>query len=151
MERIDRLKLAVKKGFKYDPETGYIMTPTGIICKKKTKSGYIQLTIRDGKTAYHITGHQFAWFIIYNEVVELIDHENRIKSDNRKSNLRSVTKSQNAMNMNNVKGYTFCKRSKRYIALIMVNYKKHHLGTFVTAEEARKCYLENKNKYHIIK
>ena len=54
------------------------------------------------------------------------------------------------MNMNNIKGYTYCSRSKKYIAIIMVNYKKKQLGVFETPEEARNCYLENKEKYHII-
>jgi hypothetical protein len=151
MERIDKLKLAVEKGFSYDPITGNITSPTGVICKKTTKNGYIQLTVRDSeKNTYRVFGHQFAWFVIYAEIVCLIDHKNRIKTDNRKDNLRSVTKSQNAMNMSNVNGYTFCKRSKKYIAIIMVNYKKKQLGCFETKEEARECYLENKGKYHII-
>ncbi len=72
------------------------------------------------------------------------------KNDNRLVNLRSVTTSQNAMNMKNVKGYTFCKRSNKFIAIIMVNYKKKHLGSFDTPEQAQKCYNENKNKYHNI-
>lgn len=151
MEKIDRLKLAAKKGFTYNPITGNITSPTGIICKKITKNGYILLTVRNSsKEMYYVFGHQFAWFILYGEIVPLIDHKNRIKSDNSKDNLRSVTKSQNAMNMSNVKGYTFCKRSKKYIAIIMTNYKRKQLGAFETPEEARQCYLENKDKYHII-
>lgn len=151
MTRLEKLKLAVKKGFSYCSETGNIISPTGKICSKTTNNGYIQLTIRDdNKFCHYVTGHQFAWFIIYNEITPLIDHKNRIKTDNRKCNIRKATKSQNAMNQNNVKGYTFCKRSKKYIAIIMVNYKKKQLGSFDTPQEAARCYLENKNKYHII-
>jgi len=151
MTRLEKLKLAVDKGFTYDPETGSITSPTGKICTKTTKQGYIQLTVRDKNGfAYYVSGHQFAWFAMYNEITFLIDHKNRIKSDNKKGNLRSVTRSQNAMNQNNVKGYTFCSRSKKYIAIIMVNYKKKQLGTFETPEEARACYKKNKSKYHFI-
>jgi len=150
MERLEKLKLAVKKGFSYCPNTGIITNPNGTIAKTVTVNGYIKLSIWNEGKRHSLTGHQFAWFVIYNEVVTLIDHKNRIKTDNRKENLRSITKSQNAMNMDNVRGYTFCSRSNRYIAIIMVNYKKKQLGTFHTPEEARKCYLENKDKYHVI-
>lgn len=151
MERIEKLKLAVKKGFSYCEETGNIISPTGKICIKTTKNGYIQLTVRDENNfAYYVSGHQFAWFILYNEVVPLIDHKNRIKTDNRKSNLRSLTKSQNAMNQNNVKGYYYCKRSKKYISIIMVNNKRKQLGSFDSSELAQECYIKNKEKYHII-
>jgi hypothetical protein len=151
MERIDKCKLAIKNGFTYNNVTGEITGPSGVVCRKVGKNGYIQITVRNNKkVAYYISGHQFAWFFEFNEVVPFIDHVNQIKTDNSILNLRSVTKSQNAMNMKNVKGYTFCSRSKRYIAIIMVNYKKKQLGVFKTPEEASKCYLENKNKYHFI-
>jgi len=151
MERIDRLKLALKNGFVYDSATGNVITPTGKICSKKTKNGYSMLTIRDSnKKMFYVLAHQFGWWYCYNEIVDCLDHINRIKTDNRLENLRSVTKSQNAMNMNNVKGYYYSKRDNKYIAFIMVNYKKKQLGSFFNAEDAEKCYLENKEKYHII-
>lgn len=119
--------------------------------KKITKNGYGMLTIRDSnKKAYYLLSHQFAWYWENREVVICIDHINRIKTDNRISNLRSVTASQNAMNMSNVKGYSYSKREKKFIAHIMVNYKSKHLGTFDNKEDAKKCYEENKYKYHII-
>jgi len=151
MSREEKLKLALNKGFTYNSETGYIISPTGKICTKKTKNGYIMLTVRDSDSfAYYVFAHQLAWYYSYNETVDCIDHINRIKTDNRLCNLRSVTKSQNAMNMSNNKGYTFCKKTKKYIAIIMLNYKKKQLGSFDTPEDARKCYLENKDRYHII-
>ena len=109
------------------------------------------ITIRDSNKKQHdLYVHQFAWFYKFKETVALIDHINRIKTDNTLMNLRSVTKSQNAMNMKNVKGYTFCNRTKMYLSIIMLNGKKTQLGVFKTPEEARDCYLENKSKYHII-
>jgi hypothetical protein len=133
MERIEKLKLAVKKGFTYCPDTGNITSPTGKICTKKSNNGYIMLTVRDENAfAYYVYGHQFAWFVLYNETVPLIDHENRNRIDNRKSNLRSITNSQNAMNTRERNGYFYCKRSKKFIAIIMVNYKRKQLGSFNT-------------------
>jgi len=109
------------------------------------------LTLRDSeRKAYYLYGHQFAWYCVYNEVVENIDHINQLKTDNRIINLRSVNKSENGMNVNSVKGYSFCKRSNKYEAYIMVNNKKTHLGYFSTELEARNKYLESKKTYHII-
>lgn len=144
------LKLAVEKGFTYNPENGIVTTPTGVETKRTTVNGYIHLSLYQNKKRYSFLGHQFAWYFMYKNLPKCIDHINQNKIDNSIVNLRSVTKSQNAMNMKNVKGYTFCSRSKKYIAIIMINYKKKHLGRFNTPEEAQKCYIENKNKYHII-
>ena len=145
------LKLALEKGFIYNPESGVITTPKGIETKRKTKSGYIHLSVYKDKKRHSFLGHQFAWYFMYKELPKCIDHINRNKLDNSIVNLRSVTPSQNGMNKSNVKGYTFCKRAGKYISMIMVNYKTKYLGTFNTEEEARQCYLNNKSKYHIIK
>lgn len=151
MTRLEKLKLAIKLGFTYNKLNGDVITPTGKILTKKTKNGYLMLTIRNkDRKIFYLYAHQFAYWVIHNKTVDLIDHIDRDKTNNIEYNIRSVSKSENAMNMNNVKGYTFCNRSKRYIAIIMLNYKKKQLGTFKTLEEARNCYLENKNKYHII-
>ena len=150
MTKLEILKLAVEKGFNYNPENGIVTTPTGVETKRTTVNGYIHLSVYQNKKRYSFLGHQFAWYYIYKNKVKCIDHINQNKTDNRLVNLRSVTTSQNAMNMKNVKGYTFCKRSNKFIAIIMVNYKKKHLGSFDTPEQAQKCYNENKNKYHNI-
>ena len=150
MTKIQQLELALEKGFKYDYNSGIITTPTGVETSRTTLSGYIHLSIFKDNKRYSFLGHQFAWFYTYGNLPKCIDHINRIKIDNRITNLRSVTKSENAMNMNNVKGYFYCKRSKKYIARIMVNYKAKQLGTFENKEDAKNCYLENKNKYHNI-
>lgn len=151
MEKIEQLKLAYSKGFRYDRETGNVTTPTGKVAIKKGLNGYKQLTVRDHNSkAFYVYNHQFAWFSTYGNLPICIDHINRDRADNRIENLRSVTASQNGMNMNNVRGYTFCSRSKKYIAIIMVNYKKTQLGSFDNPEDAKKCYEENKNKYHLI-
>jgi len=151
MTRLEKCELAIKKGFAYDEESGFITTPTRVIASKITANGYIMLTVRNEfKKAFYLLGHQFAWYCKYKEVVPLIDHKNRIKTDNFISNLRSITKSQNAMNMSGQKGISLCKRTKKWQSYIMVNYKKKHLGSFNTESEARNCYLQNKEKYHII-
>lgn len=84
-----------------------------------------------------------------------IDHRNRDRLDNRRSNLRICTRSQNAMNRlkqsNNrsgFKGVVFSKRYKKYIAQIKAQGIYHWLGYFNTAKEASKAYVEAATIYH---
>ncbi len=151
MTRLEKCKLAIKLGFTYNGLNGDVITPTGKVLIKTTKNGYLMLTLRDEtRKSYYLYAHQFAYFVIHNKIVDCIDHVDRNKKNNIGYNLRSVNISQNAMNMSNVKGVSFCNRSKRWIANIMVNYKKIHLGSFINKDEALNCYKINKEKYHII-
>lgn len=151
MTRLEKCELALKLGFTYNGLNGDVISPTGKTVVKATKNGYLMLTLRDEKRkVYYLYAHQFAYWVIHNKTVDCIDHIDRNKKNNIGYNLRSVNKSQNAMNMSNVKGVSFCNRSKRWIANIMVNYKKIHLGCFITKDEALNCYKINKEKYHII-
>lgn len=151
MTRLEKCLLAKKLGFTYEEISGKITTPTGLILSKKTKNGYLMLTLRNtNRKIFYLYAHQYGYWVKYNKIVDFIDHIDKEKTNNAIINLRSVTKSENAMNMSNVNGYYFCKRSKKYISIIMVNYKNKQLGSFNTEIEARNCYLENKNKYHII-
>lgn len=151
MTRLEKCELAIKLGFTYNGLNGDVITPTGKVLIKTTKNGYLMLTLRDEtRKSYYLYAHQFAYFVIHNKIVDCIDHIDRNKKNNIGYNLRSVNISQNAMNMSNVKGVSFCNRSKRWIANIMVNYKKIHLGSFINKDEALNCYKINKEKYHII-
>ena len=75
------------------------------------------------------------------------DHINCNKLDNRKSNLRTCTRAQNAQNRpapkNNAsgfKGVSWFKRDKKWIAYIQCNGKKKNLGRYSSPEEAAKIY-----------
>lgn len=65
---------------------------------------------------------------------EFVDHINGNRLDNRKLNLRIVTKSQNQMNVN-YKGCYFVKNS--WIAKIKLHGKQLHIGSFSYEEEAK--------------
>jgi len=77
------------------------------------------------------------------------DHKNHHTLDNRRANLRAVTRQQNTFNSDH-KGYSYEKHSGKFRARIMLNGKSMHLGRHNTASEARAAYLKAKQKYHRI-
>lgn len=76
-----------------------------------------------------------------------VDHINGDKLDNRRTNLRPVTRSQNSMNKpmqsNNTTGYTGVHRlllTGKFQAYIKKDNKRMHLGTYDTAKDAARAY-----------
>lgn len=76
-----------------------------------------------------------------------VDHINHDSLDNRRSNLRTCSYSQNCMNRklskNNSSGYKgvdFDNLRNKYRSRIGVNLKQLHIGFFETAIEAAKAY-----------
>jgi hypothetical protein len=81
-----------------------------------------------------------------------IDHINGNKLDNRKSNLRPATPSQNAMNRHNIpkSGYIGVYKRKdndKWSAKICINYKTIYLGSFNNLEDAIKARLKAEKEY----
>jgi hypothetical protein len=84
---------------------------------------------------------------------QLIDHINRDKLDNRRSNLRLCTQSENNMNSprRNKSGYRgvyFHKVSGLWRAEARFNGKRTSLGYYKTAAEAGQAYLDHMMKTH---
>lgn len=82
------------------------------------------------------------------------DHINRDRSDNRRSNLRQVTASQNChnkkMRKDNKTGYIgiwFRNDTKKWTARIVVEGERKVLGCFVDKKEAVEAYTEAKESY----
>lgn len=85
---------------------------------------------------------------------DIIDHINNNKLDNRKSNLRIITRKQNAMNRTSRKnstskylGVCFDKKSNKWISYITINKKTIKLGRFNDESEAAKVRNEATIKY----
>ena len=85
------------------------------------------------------------------------DHINRNKLDNRKDNLRTVTRQKNALNVgllkNNTsghKGISLDKRSGRWETYITVNYKKMFLGYYDNLFDAIKARKKAETIHHTI-
>jgi hypothetical protein len=75
----------------------------------------------------------------------VIDHIDGYRLDNRKSNLRVVTKKINGRNMyagnRSATGFRGVRhRNNLYYAIIMVNQKAHRIGAWETAREAALAY-----------
>ena len=81
----------------------------------------------------------------------IIDHKNRRKNDNRKSNLRIATKSENAMNrptdIRSTTGYKGVhKVGDKYTANIGLNNETIYLGIFDSIEDAIECRYRNEKE-----
>jgi hypothetical protein len=96
--------------------------------------------------------HQLAWFYVTGEWTERIDHEDRDKSNNRFTNLRKATGSQNGANAGKRKnnrtgfpGVTVCaNKTNPYRARLGVNWSREYIGDFPTAEAAYEAYKARK-------
>lgn len=82
------------------------------------------------------------------------DHINHNKLDNRRSNIRTTTPSQNILNSvlskSNTSGYKGVAWYKNgWVATIKINYQKIHLGRFKKLEDAVKARKEAEALYGI--
>lgn len=146
MTRLQKCELLKSKGYRYNPETGYIISPYNKKMISKDKKGYKYIHIKNG---IRLAQHHFAWYMTYGNVnFTELDHINRDKGDNRISNLRISNRTLQQYNRG-AKGYYQYKRTGKWIARISTNYKTICLGTFNTEEEAREAYLSAKSKYHL--
>jgi hypothetical protein len=150
MTREERCKLAIERGFTYNPENGEVYSRYGKISKSMHKNGYIDIQITLNKKKYHLLAHQFGWYWVYKECVECLDHINGIRNDNRICNLRSITNQQNQWNRTTAKGFFWNKQVNKWQSQIQLNKKTIYLGTYNIKEEARNAYLQAKEKHHVI-
>jgi hypothetical protein len=98
--------------------------------------------------------HRLAWFYVYGVMPSMIDHIDGDRKNNKIENLRICDCSKNAMNSGvkkrnklGVKG-VFESKNGKYVAQICLNYKKIHIGTFHTIEEASDAYAVASKLYH---
>lgn len=115
------------------------------------KNGYIRFVLPPAT----YTGHVLAWVLYYGSWPDAnydIDHINGIKVDNRKENLRLVTRSQNNLNSHRASaastsgfpGVSFSNSKNKWRAYININHRQIFGGYFATKEQAiaARCRLE---------
>jgi hypothetical protein len=133
----------------YDPETGIFIWKSTSSINPKAQAGMragSQCTngyrvIKIGRIRY--LAHRLAWFYVHGFWPAELDHINCIRDDNRISNLRVSTRSQNMANSrlqrNNasgVKGAMFDKANQKWLAYVNVNGRFRNLGRFVSKDDA---------------
>lgn len=144
---LDRLRELLS----YDPETGHFhwskprpFCSAGKYAGGLTPYGYVRINV-EGRP---YQAHRLAWFYVYGRwPLREIDHINGIRSDNRLSNLREATPSQNQANKgmrkdntSGAKGVTWDKSRGKWLAAIHVNGKRQGLGRYQTIGEAAAAY-----------
>ena len=91
--------------------------------------------------------HLMVWFWVHGEWPALeVDHINRVRDDNRITNLRASDRPNNAQNARLGRGYE--KRENGYLVRIVANGQRHTIGTFSTPEEAHREYVKAKRRLH---
>ena len=149
---IEQLRAALD----YDPETGILRWRYRSDCPVQwngkwagklagnysKRPGHVRINQR------HYTVHRVAWCLVYGEnPPEMIDHANGDWRDNRITNLRLASRSQNAANTgvwghntSGFKGVCWDNRAGRWRAQIQHNKTHYYLGDFRTPEEAYDAY-----------
>ena len=78
---------------------------------------------------------------------QVVDHVNGDTNDNRRSNLRLCTQSQNSMNRHYDKIVGVGRKGNKWRARIKIEQKLIYLGTFSTESEAIEARLKAEEKY----
>lgn len=149
----------VKELFDYDPDTGRLTwrvdcgknKMAGKIAGCQDRHGYLKIGI-DGE---QYRTHRLVWLYVYGSwPIRDIDHVNGVRHDNRISNLREATRSQNGQNMrkptkSNTSGYLGVTALRgKWQAQIKVNGKNHYIGCYSTQKAAHAAYLAKKRELH---
>ena len=146
----EQLSLA-KSRFYYDAEAGTLNSvKTG---KPITKNNGRYIQVRFGGIT--VVAHRLVWFMCRGAwPVGVIDHRNGNTFDNRISNLRLGTQSDNNENQRrakscNVSGYLgVSKHRNKFRASIAKNGVRCYIGLFDSAEAAHLAYLSKKREMH---
>jgi hypothetical protein len=137
----------LKELLHYDPETGVFtwLVARGRYVKPGTAAGSHDRAgyLRIGVSCRIYAAHRLAFLYMTGETPTEVDHINRVKDDNRWSNLRSASRSENVANTplrrDNSSGYRgvgWYPRYKKWCAKGRLCGKSVHLGYFASLEEA---------------
>lgn len=154
--RITQARL--KELLSYDPETGDFINLSsgkgrkakGAVVGSLSPSGYWTSMI-DGKNYQH---HRLVWLYVHGRFPPAdVDHRDGNRANNRLSNLREATRSENCQNAalkrNNTTGQTgVWPVGRRWRARLTVAGTHYHLGYFTDKPDADAAYLHAKSEFH---
>lgn len=149
----EEIETAIRTRLIYDRETGILYRRCEgrkKVVGSKHPLGYLRVVITSDGVVYRTLVHRLAWWMVHGEWVPELDHINGDKRDNRISNLRPCTRSQNKANspkMNKdtasaYKGLTYysANKTKPWMAQIGKDSVHYYLGYFSTEDEAAAAY-----------
>lgn len=99
-------------------------------------NGYVVNAYKENGKARRLYLHRF----IMGNPESLVDHKELPRTNNKKSNLRLATYSQNRINTNKTKGYFWREKYKKFEVGIIKNKKKIYIGRFETEQLAAQAY-----------
>ena len=147
----------LKDFLRYDDETGKLYWKATSSNRVKVgdeagseSQGYVRVRIL-GK---RVMAHKLVWYLVTDIWPDFeIDHVDRDRSNNRFSNLRKASRSENFFNRtkytSNTSGYKgVTQRGDKCIAQIAANGKGRYLGTFKSKEDAAIAYAEASKELH---
>lgn len=151
----------VRKVLRYSSETGeftWLIRPTYSM-RSGDHAGAVDS--RNGYSRIRINGklylaHRLAWLYVNGEwPTDEIDHIDLNRGNNRISNLREATKSENMRNKrahrnskSGVKGVHWHKQHRKYAATIHRDGKSKHIGLFASLKDAAAAYETAAIKEH---
>ena len=151
MRKLERNRVThkeIRDLFEYDADNGVFIrfvgipgASAGIVKGCIRPDGYDQISVNRKRELTH----RLVWLWVHGYLPEQIDHIDGNRLNNRVSNLREATTSQNHGNIGisstNTSGYKGVRlRGKRWSAAIKKNGKFRYIGTFDTPEEAYSAY-----------
>ena len=150
----------LRQCFVYDPDTGVLTwllrkayrIQIGDVAGSPTDRGY--LCVRLDGSNYKV--HRIVWAMYAGlAAARPLDHVNGVKSDNRISNLREASSSENGRNTsayrNNTSGYkgvSWHKRIGKWGSAIRLYGRVRHLGYFTEIEDAAAAYAAASKELH---
>ena len=170
--RIEGLAEIGRARFYYDPETGslhykdpgpegyatlkgyriFMAKCLGRVAGSQHADGYLRVNV-GGRS---FLAHRLIWAIMTGRDPGVtLDHRDGDRSNNRWTNLREATRSQNAMNRgprsdcsSGVRGVHWHKASNMWAASISAGGVSQHLGLFRSKDEARAAFIAASDALH---
>jgi hypothetical protein len=141
----------VRTKLSFNPETGLFVWLSGQRCGAPAgyigNRGYVKIHVGDE----YWLAHRLAWAFTFGALPKppfQIDHNNRVRHDNRICNLRDVLQEVNAVNSDRYeqlppagRGATFLPRDDKWQAQISIFGIHTYLGRFETREAAHEIYV----------